>query len=284
MCPWKRVNSKVWKRIFDNPAGGAPAVIKNFFTTLLDRVVAAKLKESGIKLAVVDEVHNWKSGANGARNFRKNFAPAIDHKLLMSATPFQLDKVEMHNVFEYAYAPQGRSSQVLADIYAGEGLLDRCIDANGRLYQSLRTLDAEDSALLLDGAQAGLLQMARDAGASPGIQEFVKKAFEYRHAVDALSLKQRQIMIRHVKSRDHRSFHAGREFSVKTEGRHAMYKVPGFTSPKHAFINLLAMRLQRIRGDATPDKAKPENARLVRGMSWRHELRSPASAYRVFGD
>lgn len=267
----------IWQQLLRDPDGQKSSTIRDFFSALLERVVAAKLKESGIKLAVVDEVHNWKSGANGARSFKNNFAPAIDHKLLMSATPFQLDKVEMHNVFEYAYAPQGRSSQVLDEIYAGESLLDKCIEANGRLYQSLRSLDADNSALLLapdlaglplDGLDAGLQLMARDAGASPGIQEFVRKAFEYRQAVDALLLKQRQIMIRHVKSRDHRSFHAGKEFAVKTEGRHAMYKVPGFTSPKHAFINLLAMRLdQRIRGDATPDKAQPANARLVRGMS-----------------
>ena len=81
--------------------------VQQFFATFLDRVVTEKLKESGICLAVADEAHNWKSGANGADRFREIIAPAVANKLLMSATPFQLEEGEMRRVLGYAMCSEG---------------------------------------------------------------------------------------------------------------------------------------------------------------------------------
>ena len=67
------------------------------------RILGAQLDRAGIGLAVVDEVHNWKSGrTNGAANFRTLWAPHIHRKLLMSATPFQIHEDELRNVFTVA--------------------------------------------------------------------------------------------------------------------------------------------------------------------------------------
>ena len=93
--------------------------VQQFFATFLDRVVTEKLKESGICLAVVDEAHNWKSGANGADRFREIIAPAVASKLLMSATPFQLEEGEMRRVLGYAMSPKGKSARVLAAMFDG---------------------------------------------------------------------------------------------------------------------------------------------------------------------
>jgi len=274
-----------WSDIARDAASAETKIIRDFFSELLERIVSSKLRDSGIKLAVVDEVHNWKSGANGARHFQKNFAPAIDHKLLISATPFQMDKDEMFSIFEYACKSGGATSAVLNEIYPGTNeiflgtkLLDACLDCNGQLFDALARLGPQDAALLqsdevallpMESIEAGLLQMSRSGELSSRMDEFFLKALTYRRALDALLQQQRLIMIRHVKSRDHRSFHAGKDFTVKHEPRrNALYKVAGLSDSKYALINLLAMRLdQRIRGTESPDTAKPANARLVRGLT-----------------
>jgi superfamily II DNA or RNA helicase len=274
---------RVWNEIVRDPAAIGQGGIKNFFADLLDRVISHKLEQSGIQLAVVDEVHNWKSGANGARDFRQNFADAIPRKLLMSATPFQLAEGEMRKVFGFAIRPGGPTQQVLDRMFGPGGLVDGCLGANQRFREAWSRLPPQDAERLWkfaedDPDEDALVQRIRsaasDGAASTSLVALCQGALAYRTAVDRLLVDQRQIMIRHVKPRDRRQFHAGKDYMTAPAPRRALYKVPGRLTPGDAFINFLAMRLdQKIRGGhaertgPSDEGDAPVNAHLARGMS-----------------
>lgn len=274
---------RVWSAIVGNPAAVGQAGIKDFFAGLLDRIISHKLEQSGIRLAVVDEVHNWKSGANGAKDFRQNFADAIACKLLMSATPFQLAEGEMRRVFAFATRPNGPTQQVLDRMFGPGGLVDRCLTANQRFKEAWCCLPKQESASLWELAEdhldeAALVQRfqvaASDSASSTALAALCQSALEYRDTVDKLLIDQRQVMIRHVKPRDRREFHAGKDYMTALAPRRALYKVPGRAAPGDAFINFLAMRLdQKIRGDHEGPEGQvggeesQVNAHLARGMS-----------------
>jgi hypothetical protein len=271
--------TSTWQNIMGDPSHVAEKSVQKFFSELLERVVSLKLLESGIRLAVVDEVHNWKSGANGGKDFRKNFADTIEHKLLMSATPFQLAEGEMKSIFGYASKRGGPTSEVLERIYGGSGLVEKCLLANENFVDALAKLDADEAEMLSQLESEGLdacalknrLSGAVAAPETPiSISRLYKSALFYRATVDALLNEQRLILIRHMKDRKHRSFHAGRDFMSQGDPPHktALYRVAGSSDQKSEFVNYLAMRLdQRIRAAASTKSAEEVNAHLVRGLS-----------------
>ncbi|CAG9172485.1 RNA polymerase-associated protein RapA [Cupriavidus laharis] len=244
-----------WRSLKDAPEAGR---MKAFLRTLTDAVISRKLKESGIKLAVIDEAHNWKDGKNGGGEFKKIFAPAIPRKLLMSATPFQLAENEMLRVFAHAADPSGRTQQVLAS--QGEAV-SQCLAANASFARCWTELAASGHAVqalhtALAGAdvaavEARLSALAEHPTTDPALAAFCQAALVYRKAVDKLVAIQRQIVIRHVKPRGHRAFHAGVDFRVDVlpQQKTALYGVIGMADGDDAFIHYLAMRMdQQIRG------------------------------------
>lgn len=274
-----------WESIRSAPEA-ADDLVRRFFAKFLDRVVTEKLCESGICLAVVDEAHNWKSGANGAERFRSIIAPAIPSKLLMSATPFQLEEDEMRRVFGYAMAPQGQSARVLADMFDGgaSSLVARCVDASRRFETALNVLktgDAVSFAAICEGSPVALAERlagaAGDPLKTPALIQLCKLALEYRGQLDKLLAEQRKIIVRHIKDRTHRHFHSGADFErTVTPPRHALYRARGLWDAEHEFINYLAMRLdQRVRASIPGQQGKDASAHLMRGLS------SSRSAFRA---
>lgn len=263
-----------WQQILADPKAHTDRQIQNFFTALLDRVVLEKVRESGIRLAVVDEAHNWKSGANGAARFQELLAPGIACKLLMSATPFQLEEGEMRAVFSYAMSEGGRTAAVLDELYAGgeTSLVSRCLAASKGFEQRLEKLGSHDLAALaslspVDGLT--LQRCADDPLTAAPLAALCRAALAYRKALDALAKAQRCIMIRHVKTKTHRSFHAGRDFDTDFfPRRHALYPAEGLWRSEHEFIGYLAMRLdQRLREAFRGESGREAAARLIRGLS-----------------
>lgn len=267
-----------WETIRRAPKEVNEGDVRNFFATFLDRVVTEKLRKSGICLAVVDEAHNWKSGANGATRFREIIAPAVPRKLLMSATPFQLEEGEMRRVFDYAMSPHGESARVLSAMF-GDGaasLVARCIETSRRFEDALVSLAPEDAASLatlcaVKPAEVGerIARAADDAIQTAAVVQLCKLALEYRKHMNDLLVEQRKVIVRHLKDRSHRHFHAGADFGKQMmPPRHALYPARGLWDEGHEFINYLAMRIdQRIRSLIPGQQGKDTAAHLMRGLS-----------------
>ncbi|MFL9993383.1 DEAD/DEAH box helicase [Paraburkholderia sediminicola] len=258
-------------------AGADDNSIRDFFKDLMNAVVQQKLRESGIELAVVDEVHNWKGGKHGAKAFNKTFSPSIPNKLLLSATPFQLEEREMRTVFDFATDRNGATHRVLDDIYRVNGVVATCLSANKIFQKAWDALASDDESVarlnaLCEAAspaavEEALADLIADPGTRPALRAFSHAAVAYRKAVDELSALQRRIVIRHLKPRGHRSFHAGRDFDAGPATQRTMlYDVEGMSRDSDAFIHFLAMRLdQQTR--AADGKRDVANARLMSGLT-----------------
>ena len=258
-----------WTDIVDGRAENIPATFK----AILAAVIAKKLAESHIDLAVVDEVHNWKDKTNGAADFKAGFAPYVERKLIMSATPFQLEEQEMKRVFENVARRDGKTWQTLQALYESNIVAD-CLVANANLMQALHGLAqhriANDVLLRLalppELLQATLQAMAADPMASEAAALFCRVALDYRAAVDKLVERQRELVVRHLKTDLRRSVHAGIDFGgVSPLHRPTLYPTSGINHPDDQLVNYLAMRLdQRMRRDGSSAKAK---AHLLGGMT-----------------
>jgi len=266
--------------------------IATTFKAILSAVVAQKLAESGINLAVVDEVHNWKGRTNGATDFRMGFAPYVPKKLIMSATPFQLEEREMQQVFENVARPDphGKTWQTLQALYGTDSnIVDDCISANKDLLSALHDLGQHREAdevlsrlnLPLKLLQAKLMSMAADPMVSEVTVLFCEAALKYRTVIDKLVKLERELVVRHLNLNSRRSFHAGIDFrSMSPVPRPTLYSTPGIKNPEDQLVNYLAMRLdQRLRRDGCSAKAK---AHLLGGMTssmaaFRASLQAPLS-------
>ncbi|RKR43448.1 helicase-related protein [Paraburkholderia sp. BL17N1] len=258
-------------------AGADDNSIRDFFKDLMNAVVQQKLRESGIELAVVDEVHNWKGGKHGAKAFSKTFSPSIPNKLLLSATPFQLEEREMRTVFDFAADRNGATYRVLDEIYRANGVVATCLSANKIFQKAWDALSEDDESVarlsaLCEGASTEaveemLADLISDPGTRPTLRAFSHASVAYRKAVDQLTALQRQIAIRHLKPRGHRSFHAGQDFDDGPAIQRTMlYDVEGMSRDSDAFIHFLAMRLdQQTR--AEDGKRDVANARLMSGLT-----------------
>ena len=258
-----------WDAILDGSAEHIPATFK----AILSAVIAQKLSESGIDLAVVDEVHNWKGDTNGAPDFRVGFAPHIRHKLIMSATPFQLEEREMQRVFENVARPDGKTWRMLQAMY-GSTIVADCLSANAALLKALKALGSQEStdkllarlAVAPDRMTVALGAITLDRTTSDADVAFCSAALDYRDAVDRLEDAQRHLVVRHLKTDSRRSFHAGADFGrVAPVHRPSLYPTSGISHPEDQLVNYLAMRLdQRMRRDGSSAKAK---AHLLGGMT-----------------
>jgi superfamily II DNA or RNA helicase len=261
-----------WEQITRESAPDQNTVNK-FFKDLVNAVVRTKVGESGIELAVVDEAHNWRDGKNGGAEFRETFAPAIAKKLLLSATPFQLAEGEMRRVFEHAALKGDGTDTVVRDIY-DRGIVDSCLIANDAFRKAWDRLAAEpDDLLQLQSAIAGdepaaaLKTLGENASAGSALGDFSLQAIRYREAIDRLTEAQRRIVIRHTKSREHRSFHSGCEFSLTALlPRTALYETPGMSKHSDAFVNFLAMRVDQLARQQAGGSLNHANAHLMSGL------------------
>ncbi len=260
---------KRWDDVVEGRATNIPEV----FNAILTAVIARKVSESGIDLAVVDEVHNWKGDTNGAPGFRSAFAPHVRHKLVMSATPFQLDKGEMRSVIENVAKRDGKTWQALQALY-GTRIVEDCLAANTALLVALQKLTSNGTAeeVLAQVArearhlQATLAALADDPTTPEAAAAFCRTALTYRESVDRLVACQRELMVSHLKTDSRRSVHAGMDFGrPPSSHRPALYATSGISHPDDQWVNYLAMRLdQRVRREAGSSRAK---AHLLGGLT-----------------
>ncbi|TXF99575.1 DEAD/DEAH box helicase [Massilia arenae] len=256
--------------------GGVP---REFFNQVRDLVFQEKLAEANIGLAVIDEVHNWKAGKHNASVFEACYAPHIASKLIMSATPFQVEEAEMQRVFDVVVRKDGKSARVLAQVFAKEtGAMRRCLQASDKFALAWKALSTvrdsrELDALLAARDDAGIRSIASkivDVGdAEDAVENFSAALLAYRDTIGALQESLREIVIRHTKPPDKRDFRIGEHFHTgHPDGRRrpALYPSAGYGGEDAAMVNFIGMRLGQLverEGGGT----KQANARLLGGMS-----------------
>jgi superfamily II DNA or RNA helicase len=252
--------------------------LDQLFKMLQADVISAKLKTSDINLAVVDEVHNWKAGNNGATEFEKRYAAAIQNKLIMSATPFQLHQDELGKVFKAAAGSEDKSLEVVNHILEDNGIAQKCLVASDDFLHSWGLLGTSDHQLLSSitlrdsGGKAALMELRSHSDISECLVSFLDCTEKYEVAVSELRSELSKIIIRHTKNRDKRHFHAGREYTVAgrpnyAKTRRTLYSVPGFGDSTDALMNFMAMRVDQMVRRDTQTKGYATNAHLLGGIT-----------------
>ncbi len=271
--------SNDWQILCQQLLSGNNTDASSFFKNISDAIFRDKLKEAGVKLAVIDEVHNWKNGSLGAKEFQSNYAPFIEHKLIMSATPFQINEDEMQKLFGYVQMTEGRTSQVLTSIEKTFKIA-ACVKASQTFSDAWKSLSQEDSQILYAefqslesmGLNNWIANAERSSITSDTMRAFIEAMQDYRTTNKSLSSELHQIMIRHAKSRDKRHFHIGSRFSKNhtadqtMQKRTTLYATNGYANDEDAFINFIAIRLDQIIRRDSGNKYET-NAHLIGGIT-----------------
>lgn len=250
---------------------------------LSDRIVVTKLRDAKIVLSVIDEVHNWKNGGNGAKDFAQVFRETIPNKLMMSATPFQLHQDELGRIFEFVAAENDRSIKVVRQLIATDGPASRCLAASARFQNAWSRLGREEVGMLqsfvdaypnLDSASriTALSAYPADNPCSEDFAAFVDAFIDYNQSIQRLRLDLSKVVIRHTKSRNKRHVHAGSDYVRSgspnyAQPRSALYSTAGLGDTSGALLSYLGMRVeQRVRRDSQQD-GKEANAHLLSGFA-----------------
>ncbi|WP_291931132.1 DEAD/DEAH box helicase [Limnohabitans sp.] len=250
---------------------------------LSDRIVKTKLRESRIVLSVIDEVHNWKNGGNGAQDFKDVFRETIPYKLMMSATPFQLHQDEMGRIFGFVAAECDPSLKAVRELIKSDGLASSCLKSSANFQAAWSKLgEAEASALQSfvdanpnhdnESRVTALSDFAEANHCSEEFAAFVSALTEYHQSIQALQQDLSKVVIRHTKSRDKRHVHAGSDYVRSgspnyAQPRSALYTTAGLGDASAALLSYLGMRVeQRVRQDSL-QSGKEVNAHLLSGFA-----------------
>jgi len=268
-----------WRPLSEAIMRGEAARVHAFFNKLGNLVFSIQLKKANFGLAVIDEVHNWKSGAYGAEAFRDFYAPGIENKLVMSATPFQMEEGEMARLFSYVQARGGKSETTMKSLYSNEGEICRCLEASDQFRKAWLTLSlvpAEVARLqevfnvaCMDTIESTAKLIAEDYTESEEMRGFAAALGRYRQTITALEKRLGQVVIRHTKSRAKRNFHIGKDFDTfqtRSAPRNALYPATGYASEDDALVNFIGMRLGQLV-QFEEKKSFEANARLLGGMT-----------------
>jgi hypothetical protein len=254
-----------------------------YVENLSNRIVETKLREAKIVLGVIDEVHNWKNGGNGAQDFAQVFRETIPNKLMMSATPFQLHQDEMGRIFEFVAAGREQSLEVVRQLIAPDGPASRCLAASARFQGAWGRLGHADVGQLQsfvdahpkNEAETRITALSAFAAHNPCSDEFaafICALVDYHQSIQDLRHGLSKVVIRHTKSRDKRHVHAGSDY-VRTgspnyvQPRSALYETAGLGDVSGALLSYLGMRVeQRVRQDSL-QSGKEANAHLLSGFA-----------------
>lgn len=251
---------------------------KEDLKTFQQRVIQEKLSESGIQLAIVDEVHNWKNEGNGALEFQKHYAPVILNKLLMSATPFQLDEKELGKIFDLCACNSDESLRIKNELLSPLGCIPTCISASDRFAKSWSKLHTKDLSVLKNlfereqSLDLIITEIEKFIEASEELLEFSKTTRAYFHTIQRLQSELGKLIIRHTKDRDKRHFHVGQEYVTQgvpnyAKPRRTLYEINGRGDNESAFLSYLGMRVDQMVRRDTGSKGYESNARLLGGIT-----------------
>jgi hypothetical protein len=271
---WNEIHNEIMRKV------ATTNKLRDFYKRLSSKILKEKLRTAKIGLCVIDEVHNWKNGSNGAEEFRDHYAENIPNKLIMSATPFQIHEDELRNLFSYLDGKRNLSSAALDRIYQGVNLLQTCIDKSSAFQAAWTDLEDADIKVLNNviedsrqrkGDTSIMNKLREYPSFSETLSSFIQKASDYKEAVEKLKSELSLFIVRHTKGRMKRDYHIGRSYRTSqldpaVPCRTSLYSTSGYANTVDAFINFMAIRLdQKIRQDT---QAKYEtNAHLMGGIT-----------------
>lgn len=280
---YQDVHWEEWSRLRSAMLAGDASDVPAFFVRMRDQIFENKLQRSGIGLAVIDEVHNWKGGKHNAESFRKNYSTLIPHKLIMSATPFQIEEDEIRKVFSFITncAVTSKSWSLVDELFgADKRLVTACLDASkafAAAWEGLGDSAQEQACQYLFSAvngdevgrrAAGIL--ADESSGAPLLM-FAQTLVAYRTCIVQLQEKLSLLIVRHTKPRAKRHFCIGDEFdeqlTQRGDGqRYGLYRSEGYSNTTSAFTAFVGMRLGQLamRLKKGPMEAR---ARLMGGMT-----------------
>ncbi|WP_288393263.1 helicase-related protein [uncultured Herbaspirillum sp.] len=271
--------SQDWRSLRAQLLSGDFGRAREFFNKLRNLVFQEKLAEAHIGLAVIDEVHNWKGGKHNAQTFQAHYAPVIRSKLIMSATPFQVEEGEMERVFNFVVRPGGKSAEVLARAFGTDGgLMRTCLHASNQFAHAWKALSMQSSCPQLvallnaqkeEDIRATAQKIIGDGSEQDTVLNFAMTLLAYRDTIETLQQTLRDIVIRHTKPRVKRDFRIGGHFHhghPDGRPRPAMYPSEGYANEDAAMVNFIGMRLGQLVEREMGGKGKA-NARLLGGMS-----------------
>jgi len=248
-----------------------------------DRIVRRKLGEANIVLSVIDEVHNWKNGGNGASEFARVFCSQIPNKLMMSATPFQLHEDELGRVFSFVAAESDQSLAIVNSLLSAGGTASTCLKSSQRFqvtWGNLTEPEVREIHHLIEispesdeeSIQSMLLEHCKKGNLNEKPVAFIEALLDYHHAIRKLQDVLSNIIIRHTKSRDKRHVHAGSEYSRTgapdyTKPRNSLYQTAGLGDESGALLSYIGMRVEQlVRRDAIRS-GREANAHILSGFS-----------------
>lgn len=267
-----------WKLLSANILKGDTKGARAFFNELSNKVFSAQLERANVGMAVIDEVHNWKGGAYGSDAFQNYYARSINKKLIMSATPFQMEQNEMAKIFAYVHTPGGNSEIVIQELYAENGNIYRCLTASNsfaKTWHELSRLPVEAHRLqdLFKNEKLKKIDeisrnIADNELESKELRKFCESFIEYRLALKELQGMVGKVIIRHTKSREKRNFHIGSDFGQLHTNNHrnSLYITNGYANDADALVNFIGMRLGQITL-RSEKKSYEANARLLGGLT-----------------
>lgn len=248
-----------------------------------DKIVGRKLAEAKIVLAVIDEVHNWKNGGNGASEFSRVFRSQIPNKLLMSATPFQLHEEELGRVFASVAADDDRSIDIVRRLLSTGGAAASCLAASARFQSAwgmLGEVDVRELQHLVEaqpplddnGRLAMLDSHFRNGQGDDNRFAFIVALVEYHRAIRGLQEALSNIIIRHTKPRDKRHVHAGTDFArsgtpAYSIPRPSLYPTAGLGDESGALLSYVGMRVEQLVRRDTLRSGREANAHILSGFS-----------------
>ena len=265
-----------WRRLSESIMRGLADGAQSFFKLVGNLVFKAQLNRANVGLAVVDEVHNWKGGAFGAQAFRDSYAPGINHKLLMSATPFQMEEGELSKIFGFVQASGGGSETVIRAAQDSE--ITRFLYASNEFSIAWKELSAVPAqAARLQGifqsdvpqeVEATTARIAGNNAETDEMRKFAAALGTYREMTNKLQAKLGQVLIRHTNSHAKRNFRIGDDFNQPNSGnpQNALYPAIGYASENHALVNFIGMRLgQLVQREG--NESFEANAHLLGGLT-----------------
>ena len=200
------------------------------------REACSRLLQSDFPLVIVDEAHNWRNGNNNYEPFRDLIARHTKRLLLLTATPFQLQPLEMLNVLEVhsdlhvqgIKAKYGASFEKLRGDSTSQGLLQLSIDAGERFVEAWSNLPRDQSATQITEKWRAASEAETDT-----VKEFVDAGRALARANRSLSAELSNYVIRHRRETSHRLYLIGSEFGrpdkvIPRADRHLIHAARGF--------------------------------------------------------
>jgi superfamily II DNA or RNA helicase len=261
-----------YKRLTPEIANEAQNKLKPFFAA----VIKARFKRSHFGFCIIDEVHNWKEKNNRALDFEQNLNAVIPHKLLMSATPFQINPEELNNILSVTTHPKDVLTQNVISVLFRDndrGIVREAIKASKIFYEEWEKLSVPEVQSLnrLLETPSGVKDLLEHKGLRIGYQKFIEAMASYRKCQDRLSAQLSKVFVRHTRKGHYRHFHAGHKFNLPLENfsgidTTTLYETTGKLTREDGFalFEFVCMRAdQHLRAQ----QDKTAYAHLLNGMT-----------------